>query len=220
MLCWIFENQGHCRYGAKCQWLHLDRETCQYVPTLYVTNSLDRKAERRDSAKKDMGDSGSSAQRTQQGRDEEVKQAEEEQEAEDSEQDMEAIKSKFQRLMEKNIARNSQLRAQEKQKRSQLEEDTKNESKEAEAGTGAKCPVATDRDSGSGKSKGGGNYGSYGTTFDRHNVCWEFNTFVGCRKGSACKWAHQYLAKESAHPYTGEKLNGMAVRKFRLSNNL
>merc|ERR1712048_795681 len=63
-------------------------------------------------------------------------------------------------------------------------------------------------------------YGAYGTTFDRQNVCWEFNTFVGCRKGSKCKWAHQYLVKESAHPYTGEKLNGMAVRKFRVSNNI
>merc|ERR1711933_683783 len=63
-------------------------------------------------------------------------------------------------------------------------------------------------------------YASYGTTFDRHNVCWEFNTFVGCRKGAKCKWAHQYLVKESAHPYTGEKLNGMAVRKFRQSNNI
>jgi len=65
-----------------------------------------------------------------------------------------------------------------------------------------------------------GKYGSYGTTFDRFNVCWEFNTFVGCRKGSKCKWAHAYLVKESAHPYTGEKLNGMAVRKFRVSNNI
>merc|ERR1712129_140289 len=63
-------------------------------------------------------------------------------------------------------------------------------------------------------------YGAYGTTFDRQNVCWEFNTFVGCRKGAKCKWTHAYLVKESAHPYTGEKLNGMAVRKFRVSNNI
>merc|ERR1711997_212533 len=41
VLCWIFENQGKCRYGAKCQWLHLDRETGQYVPTVYIMNSLD-----------------------------------------------------------------------------------------------------------------------------------------------------------------------------------
>merc|ERR1712154_601542 len=57
------------------------------------------------------------------------------------------------------------------------------------------------------KKKG---YGSYRTTFDQKNVCWEFNTFVGCRKGSDCKWSHQYLMKESTHPFTGEKLNGMA----------
>merc|ERR1712157_16163 len=41
VLCWIFENQGKCRYGQKCQWLHLDRETGQYIPTVYIMNSLD-----------------------------------------------------------------------------------------------------------------------------------------------------------------------------------
>jgi len=64
-------------------------------------------------------------------------------------------------------------------------------------------------------------YGTYGTTFDKQNVCWEFNTFVGCRKGTKCKWAHQYLiAPNAVHPYTGEKLNGLAVRKFRIANDL
>merc|ERR1711933_294851 len=43
VLCWIFENQGKCRYGKKCQWLHLDRETGQYIPTVYNMNSLSDK---------------------------------------------------------------------------------------------------------------------------------------------------------------------------------
>merc|ERR1712129_60843 len=43
VLCWIFENQGKCRYGERCQWLHLDRETGQYVPTVYIMNSLSDK---------------------------------------------------------------------------------------------------------------------------------------------------------------------------------
>merc|ERR1712173_427254 len=43
VLCWIFENQGKCRYGQKCQWLHLDRETGQYIPTVYIMNSLSDK---------------------------------------------------------------------------------------------------------------------------------------------------------------------------------
>eukprot|EP01084_Bolivina_argentea_P061285 112002_1 len=55
---------------------------------------------------------------------------------------------------------------------------------------------------------GKGVYGSYGTTYDRHDVCWEFNTFVGCRKGSKCKWQHKYLLKDAINPYTGEKLSG------------
>merc|ERR1719266_2154810 len=40
VLCWIYENQGKCRYGERCQWLHLDRETGQYIPTVYIMNSL------------------------------------------------------------------------------------------------------------------------------------------------------------------------------------
>merc|ERR1712154_700249 len=43
VLCWIFENQGKCRYGERCQWLHLDRETGQYIPTVYIMNSLSDK---------------------------------------------------------------------------------------------------------------------------------------------------------------------------------
>merc|ERR1712129_516645 len=43
VLCWIFEKQGKCRYGERCQWLHLDRETGQYVPTVYIMNSLSDK---------------------------------------------------------------------------------------------------------------------------------------------------------------------------------
>merc|ERR1712129_659530 len=42
-LCWIFENQGKCRYGERCQWLHLDRGTGRYVPTVYIMNSLSDK---------------------------------------------------------------------------------------------------------------------------------------------------------------------------------
>merc|ERR1712173_91158 len=43
VLCWIYENQGKCRYGERCQWLHLDRETGQYIPTVYIMNSLSDK---------------------------------------------------------------------------------------------------------------------------------------------------------------------------------
>merc|ERR1740123_460164 len=121
-----------------------------------------------------------------------------------------------------NIKANSERREKERAQ-SLLEEDTKNkdgdEAKESASGSDV-CVAVDAAAKGDSKGRGKGNYGSYGTTFDRHNVCWEFNTFVGCRKGSACKWAHQYLAKESAHPYTGEKLNGMAVKRFRKSNNL
>jgi len=130
-------------------------------------------------------------------------------------------------MMEQNI----QNRVEEEKKKKlravdQDEEDNKEEMKASES-----TALNGDRTKSSGKGdeskveettngKKCGKYGSYGTTFDRFNVCWEFNTFVGCRKGSKCKWAHAYLVKESAHPYTGEKLNGMAVRKFRVSNNI
>lgn len=178
-----------------------DRETGQYTPTRYGASSLEDEMKRNDEAK--------------------TKEPEEEEaEAEKmSEADLESIRSQFLTLMEKNIKVNTERREKEKAE-SVLEEDTKKDDEsaatESVSGSGSeKCVVI----GGKGK-KGKGNYGSYGTTFDRHNVCWEFNTFVGCRKGSACKWAHQYLAKESAHPYTGEKLNGMAVRRFRKSNNI
>eukprot|EP01084_Bolivina_argentea_P296208 510106_1 len=38
--CWIYENQGKCRYGEKCQWLHLNRETNRYLATAYIDYSL------------------------------------------------------------------------------------------------------------------------------------------------------------------------------------
>jgi len=211
VLCWIFENQGHCRYGAKCQWLHLDRETGQYVPTMYVTNSLDRKAVKKALTGKSQDERGDTKAKPA-GDDTKDKEADDE-----PEQDLETIKSKFQLLMEKNIARREKEKAQ-----SLLEEDTKESKEESPSGSEKCVPVDSKSSSSSslGRAKGKGGYGSYGTTFDRHNVCWEFNTFVGCRKGASCKWAHQYLAKESAHPYTGEKLNGLAVKKFRQSNGL
>jgi len=207
VLCWIFENQGQCRYGAKCQWLHLDRETGQYVPTMYVTNSLDRKA-----VKKAL--TAQTIERENNKKPEAKDKEADSKAAEEPEQDLEIIKSKFQQLMEKGIARREKEKAQ-----SLLEEDTK-ESKEQSPSGSEKCVPIDSKGSSKSRAKGKGGYGSYGTTFDRHNVCWEFNTFVGCRKGTACKWAHQYLAKESAHPYTGEKLNGLAVKRFRQSNGL
>jgi len=174
-----------------------DRDSGQYTPTRYGGSSLEDEMKRNDEAKN----------------------KEPEKEEKMSEADLESIRSQFLTLMEKNIKVNTERREKEKAE-SVLEEDTKKDDEsaatESVSGSGSeKCVVIN----GKGK-KGKGNYGSYGTTFDRHNVCWEFNTFVGCRKGSACKWAHQYLAKESAHPYTGEKLNGMAVRRFRKSNNI
>merc|ERR1719361_3119528 len=149
---------------------------------------------------------------------------EEEEEEKMSPAELESVRSQFLALMEKNIKVNTERREKEKAERDKvLEEDTKKDDESASASASAATESQSVSGSGSGSEKcvvinkngkGKGNYGSYGTTFDRHNVCWEFNTFVGCRKGSACKWAHQYLAKESAHPYTGEKLNGMAVRRI------
>jgi len=183
-----------------------DRETGQYTPTRYGASSLEDEMKRNDEAK-----------------DKEVD-AEPEEEEKMSEADLESIRSQFLTLMEKNIKVNTERREKEKAQ-SVLEEDTKKDDEsaatESVSGSGSeKCVDGKGKGGTRATGKGKGNYGSYGTTFDRHNVCWEFNTFVGCRKGSACKWAHQYLAKESAHPYTGEKLNGMAVRRFRKSNNI
>jgi len=188
-----------------------DRETGQYVPTMYVTNSLDRKAVKKALTGKSQDERGDTKAKPA-GDDTKDKEADDE-----PEQDLETIKSKFQLLMEKNIARREKEKAQ-----SLLEEDTKESKEESPSGSEKCVPVDSKSSSSSslGRAKGKGGYGSYGTTFDRHNVCWEFNTFVGCRKGASCKWAHQYLAKESAHPYTGEKLNGLAVKKFRQSNGL
>merc|ERR1712013_58585 len=180
-----------------------DRETGQYVPTMYVKKAQMESSE------------DTKAKESSEAKDKEPSE-------ESDEEDLESIKSQFQLLMEKNIKANSERREKERAQ-SLLEEDTKNkdgdEAKESASGSDV-CVAVDAAAKGDSKGRGKGNYGSYGTTFDRHNVCWEFNTFVGCRKGSACKWAHQYLAKESAHPYTGEKLNGMAVRRFRKSNNL
>merc|ERR1712013_574536 len=178
-----------------------DRETGQYVPTMYVKKAQMESSE------------DTKAKESSEAKDKEPSE-------ESDEEDLESIKSQFQLLMEKNIKANSERREKERAQ-SLLEEDTKNKDGDEAKESGSDVCVAVDAAAkGDSKGRGKGNYGSYGTTFDRHNVCWEFNTFVGCRKGSACKWAHQYLAKESAHPYTGEKLNGMAVRRFRKSNNL
>jgi len=207
VLCWIYENQGQCRYGQKCQWLHLDRDTGQYIPTAYIANSLDQSIP---VPKKQEDEETASEQTKEKGADNEEKK--DESEDEDAET-IDEKKAKFKALIEKKIEK--RIKEESERKVDQNEEDNKEDSKEAaaesEKGDKAKCPpVASDKK----------NYGNYGTTFDRFNVCWEFNTFVGCRKGTKCKWAHQYLAKESAHPYTGEKLNGMAVRKFRKSNDI
>jgi len=219
VLCWIYENQGKCRYGQKCQWLHLCRETGQYIPTVYMMNSLDTANDedsKAEQSKKEDGGKGGDPQKGGDG------------DGDDEKEDTESLKTKFQVMMEQNI----QNRVEEEKKKKKLravdqdEEDNKEEMKATES-----TALNGDRTKSSGKGdeskeeettngKKCGKYGSYGTTFDRFNVCWEFNTFVGCRKGSKCKWAHAYLVKESAHPYTGEKLNGMAVRKFRVSNNI
>jgi len=225
VLCWIYENQGKCRYGPKCQWLHLCRETGQYIPTVYMTNSLDIAPSDGDK-EEEHGPAGK-------GADDEKESEQEEDEAVD-----EALKSKFQAMMERNIRNKAE---EERTRKVDHHEEDNKEDADPDPDSAAR-PRATERcivingerAKGSGGGKGGdeakeesggskgkdGQYGSYGTTFDRFNVCWEFNTFVGCRKGAKCKWAHAYLVKESAHPYTGEKLNGMAVRKFRLSNNI
>jgi len=226
VLCWIFENQGKCRYGEKCQWLHLDRETGQYIPTVYIMNSLSDKNIRKDTIckevepkKDDKDDKDEKEKEEADDNDEKVE------EAEDDDTDPEELKNKFlllmaegikkrkkeekERLIEEETKKNEEEKEkaqQQKRGKDEEDEDTKEQQQQQQC-----LPVDSDK-----KSK----YASYGTTFDRHNVCWEFNTFVGCRKGSKCKWAHQYLVKESAHPYTGEKLNGMAVRKFRVSNNI
>eukprot|EP01083_Nonionella_stella_P314967 1136399_1 len=224
VLCWIYENQGKCRYGEKCQWLHLDRETGKYVPTVYIMNSLDiNKAKQMKKGKENQNTSNEMNATEDPVNDDQKKDTPEEHDKEEEEHaDTEELQKKFQLLMEKTIKRNL---ANEKEKEEE-EEVEQEEAKEKEKDDDKKQvenekEVSTETDKGKGKGKGKAKgYGSYGTTFDRHNVCWEFNTFVGCRKGSKCKWAHQYLIKEASHPYTGEKLNGMAVRKFRLSHNL
>jgi len=215
VLCWIYENQGKCRYGQKCQWLHLCRETGQYVPTVYMTNSLD--TANTEDTKTEQKEDGAKAADPAKGGD-----------GDDEKEDTESLKAKFQVMMEQNIQNRIEEEKKKKQRAvDQDEVDNKEEMKATES-----TALNGDRTKSSGKGdeskeeeattegKKCGKYGSYGTTFDRFNVCWEFNTFVGCRKGSKCKWAHAYLVKESAHPYTGEKLNGMAVRKFRVSNNI
>jgi len=223
VLCWIFENQGKCRYGERCQWLHLDRETGQYVPTVYIMNSLSDK----DTICKEVPSTKEKSEKEAKEDDEKAEEVTNEtpkakEEEKVQEVDPIVLQEKFMRLMQEGIKkREEQLKQKEidaeeenkmqkddkdstvvsKGKEEQSEEDNKEDEMPKICTTDAK-------------------YGKYGTTFDRQNVCWEFNTFVGCRKGAKCKWTHAYLVKESAHPYTGEKLNGMAVRKFRVSNNI
>lgn len=145
----------------------------------------------------------------------------------DSDTDPEELKNKFLLLMAEGIKKRK-----EEEKERLIEEDNKKNEDEEDKKESDKKGKGKEEDEDTKEQQQqqqqcrpvdeskSSKYASYGTTFDRHNVCWEFNTFVGCRKGTKCKWAHQYLVKESAHPYTGEKLNGMAVRKFRQSNNI
>jgi len=49
------------------------------------------------------------------------------------------------------------------------------------------------------------------------NICWEFNSKRGCRRGSACKWKHGGFSageKQVFHPVTKEALNG-AAKEFK-----
>merc|ERR1711933_706647 len=107
----------------------------------------------------------------------------------DKEIDPQELKNKFQLLMEKTIKKNMIEQEQMKNEKKEIDENQEDNKKEKKDSKDKKNK--TDQSG----------YGSYGTTFDRYHVCWEFNTFVGCRKGSKCKWAHQYLIKETAHPY-------------------
>jgi len=239
VLCWIFENQGKCRYGERCQWLHLDRETGQYVPTVYIMNSLSDKEretickevvdKKKEKTEKEAKEDEEKADEVIESTNETPKDPKDEAKEEEKVQEVDPIvlQEKFMRLMQEGIKkREEQLKqreidAEEENKMQKddkdstvvskgKEEQSEEDNKESEA-TSDGMPKICTTDS---------KYGKYGTTFDRQNVCWEFNTFVGCRKGAKCKWTHAYLVKESAHPYTGEKLNGMAVRKFRVSNNI
>merc|ERR1712129_307663 len=239
VLCWIFENQGKCRYGERCQWLHLDRETGQYVPTVYIMNSLSDKerqtvckevvGKKKEKTEKEAKEDEEKADEVIESTNETPKDPKDEAKEEEKVQEVDPVvlQEKFMRLMQEGIKkREEQLKqreidAEEENKMQKddkdstvvskgKEEQSEEDNKESEA-TSDGMPKICTTDS---------KYGKYGTTFDRQNVCWEFNTFVGCRKGAKCKWTHAYLVKESAHPYTGEKLNGMAVRKFRVSNNI
>jgi len=231
VLCWIYENQGKCRYGERCQWLHLDRETGQYIPTVYIMNSLSDK----NMVCKPVNDDDDKDKEQEKEREEEKAQEEEatpkgkkedeQDDDDDADDDVDPVvlQKKFMLLMQEGIKKKAEeeekkklieteenkMQKEEKKKKGKEEQEEDNKEEEEAGNDETICKeVSTSK------------YGAYGTTFDRQNVCWEFNTFVGCRKGSKCKWAHQYLVKESAHPYTGEKLNGMAVRKFRVSNNI
>jgi len=222
VLCWIFENQGKCRYGERCQWLHLDRETGQYIPTVYIMNSLSDKEmvckpvnDKKEQDEKE-DEKASEEEATPKG-----KKEDEQDDDDDDDVDPVVLQKKFMLLMQEGIkkkaeeeekrkvmeAEENKMQKEDKKKKKKGKEEQDEDNKEEEEEEADICKEVS-------------KYGAYGTTFDRQNVCWEFNTFVGCRKGSKCKWAHQYLVKESAHPYTGEKLNGMAVRKFRVSNNI
>jgi len=213
VLCWIFENQGKCRYGERCQWLHLDRETGQYIPTVYIMNSLSDKnmiclpVNNKDKEEEDNDDNNNNEQK------EEEEKAIIDNEEED-ETDPQELKNKFLLLMQEGIKK----REEEEQKKL-IEEDNKkddenddqqqnnnNNKKGKEEDDDLKCQVVDSKKKNNQNNKES-KYGSYGTTFDRQNVCWEFNTFVGCRKGSSCKWAHQYLVKESAHPTNTHIIN-------------
>merc|ERR1712130_557322 len=111
VLCWIFENQGKCRYGERCQWLHLDRETGQYIPTVYIMNSLSDKnmiclpVNNKDKEEEDNDDNNNNEQK------EEEEKAIIDNEEED-ETDPQELKNKFLLLMQEGIKK----REEEEQK--------------------------------------------------------------------------------------------------------
>jgi len=233
VLCWMFENQGRCRYNEKCQWLHLDPETGQYVPTMYIMNSLDSAStpyaqqqhghgrhKNKHGGDDDDDDDDSKAMT------EKEKSRDGDDDADgDDDEDAKVMAEKFKALMAKTIEKNLAVAAEatttttttspdkdedNKEERSSKKSETQNDGKN-ETTTTTTTTTTTNANR---------KYGDYKTTNDKFRVCWEFNMFVGCRKGDACKWAHEYLETIAQHPYTGEKLNGLAVKKFRQNNNM
>ena len=229
VLCWIYENEGKCRYAEKCQWLHLDRETGQYVPTVYIMNSLQAAPPKTTTTTNgnttNNTNTANKAKTANTTNTANTKPSPSPASGDDVKndstktEDAQELAKRFQLMMDKKIEQNLEKQKRDQEKAKNVVDENEEDNKE-DNDNKLECIKIKDNKIKEDK-KGEGGYGSYGTTWDRQNVCWEFNTFVGCRKGSKCKWAHQYLiGKDATHPYTGEKLNGMAVRKFRLTNNI